>query len=423
MSSKNESSRFRVINKTHTKIVDVDTPSNNSEATVDTSVIFTNLDSNSGDDRPNWKALVAKGEPAGNNVHANKTTFELEPFSCVLLIQRKRLNGNPPGRIVYRTELTEYLTKYYTSITAPAVGVHIAGTKEQAAANFVKKAQKRLSTNMQTGVLLGELAETLRMVRRPAVALRKGLRRYLDKVDENLKRNKRQSVRKRNAIVAETWLEAAFGWAPLLADAENAALSAGKVASGIHLHVTDMCQKETSVNEAGGSIAYPGAGSHAFDITVKTVTRSDVYGMFKPDFGEKVPFPDAFGLRPRDIIPTIWELIPWSFAVDYFTGIGDFISSMMFPTTALQWYNRSTHTKVIRSTSNYRVVGDMATETTNLSIRTTFASGKSVCTTETFDRETSSMIDLIRPVELRVFPDGWKPYVNLAALARARTIK
>lgn len=420
MSSKNEAEKVRYKNSTYTKIYDYDTPSANSEGTVETSTLLENTESNSGTDRPNWKALIAVGASAGNPVHANKVTFTLEPFYAKALVTRRRLNGNPPGRIVYRTELTEHTRRYYTSLAIPAVGVHIPAAKTQATANFVKKAQKRL-TPTQLGVFFGELNETIRMIRRPATGIRKGIERYLVKVNKDLRRNKHLKVPKRNAIVAETWLEFAFGWTPLILDAEGAAEAAGKVATGMHLKIKDFAVSETSVNEAGGSLGVSPAGEFRFDITRKTSTRSDVYGRFKPEFANNVPFPDAFGLRPNDILPTIWELVPWSFAIDYFTGVGDYISSKCFPTTSLQWYCRSTHTQVVRSTSNCRIVGDAKTNSTNLTIETTFAQGKSSCNVETFDRETASMIDLVSPVRFGL-PEHRKAYANLVALARAKTI-
>jgi len=419
MSNKSESIRTRYTNSTYTKIVDFDTPSSSSEGTVTSSFLVTSTEDVSGEDRPNWKALIAARGFAGNQVHATRTTWDHQPFSCTLRIKRKRLNGSPPGRIVYRDEYTEYTKKYYSSLTAPSAGVHIPEAKTEATRRFVNKASQRLSP-AQLGVTFGELNETLRMITRPGQAITRRIGSYLTQVKRDLRRNKRAPVRKRNEIVANTWLEYTFGWAPLLGDAENLASAAGKLASGMpYLRVSDKAGREVSVNEAGSSLAYPGAGGHAFDITKFTQTVCQVYGEFKPDFGQPGDFPTAFGLRPRDIIPTIWELVPWSFAIDYFTGVGDFISSMSFPTTSLNWYMRSTHTKVLRSTSNCRVTGDLATESTNLSIVTNFQTGKAACLVETFDRERPSTFSLVTPVRFSL-PVSKKAYVNLAALAKVR---
>lgn len=39
------------------------------------------------------------------------------------------------------------------------------------------------------------------------------------------------------------------------------------------------------------------------------------------------PIPKLFGLDLSDLAPTTWELIPWSFFVDYFTDVGNAIEA------------------------------------------------------------------------------------------------
>jgi hypothetical protein len=40
--------------------------------------------------------------------------------------------------------------------------------------------------------------------------------------------------------------------------------------------------------------------------------------------------PSTFGLLPERFLPTVWELIPYSFVADYFINVGDIISSYAF---------------------------------------------------------------------------------------------
>jgi hypothetical protein len=50
---------------------------------------------------------------------------------------------------------------------------------------------------------------------------------------------------------------------------------------------------------------------------------------------------DLFGFTPKDFIPAAWELLPWSFLADYFTNIGDILSSVTVSTTGLAYVNRT----------------------------------------------------------------------------------
>ena len=48
-----------------------------------------------------------------------------------------------------------------------------------------------------------------------------------------------------------------------------------------------------------------------------------------------------FGFTPSEFIPTAWELLPWSFLIDYFVNIGDVIQANIVSLSDLAWANRS----------------------------------------------------------------------------------
>jgi hypothetical protein len=56
-----------------------------------------------------------------------------------------------------------------------------------------------------------------------------------------------------------------------------------------------------------------------------------------------------FGFTPSEFIPTAWEILPWSFLVDYFLNIGDLLSASVTDTSNVAWVNRSRVTKVIKT--------------------------------------------------------------------------
>lgn len=88
----------------------------------------------------------------------------------------------------------------------------------QARSMFWKRAQAA-QTAFRSFTFLGELTETLHMIRRPGQSLRRGLDDYVKSVTKRTRRAKRSSL---NRIVGDTWLEYVFGWAPLISDIQSA---------------------------------------------------------------------------------------------------------------------------------------------------------------------------------------------------------
>jgi hypothetical protein len=51
-------------------------------------------------------------------------------------------------------------------------------------------------------------------------------------------------------------------------------------------------------------------------------------------------FSEAFGLNWRNFFPTIYELAPWSFFIDYFSNLNEIINALAFNTSSLSWLER-----------------------------------------------------------------------------------
>ena len=64
---------------------------------------------------------------------------------------------------------------------------------------------------------------------------------------------------------------------------------------------------------------------------------------------------NLFGASWGDIIPTAWELIPYSFLVDYFTNIGDVLNSWSVRKGDIAWCNQTVRNRGIRTLSELRL--------------------------------------------------------------------
>jgi hypothetical protein len=215
----------------------------------------------------------------------------------------------------------------------------------QALSRFTHRAYQA-RTKIQSLVAFGELGETLRMLRSPAKALFGGIWDYLRAVR---KRTKGPRLKPPDAkrVISDTWLEYAFGWKPLYYDIKGAAEALSVTLNGYtpNEYIYDKWFDGSSVPGPVGSvdavdIHYSQRGLFVSECRVK---YSGSISHTPPTYP---PFLDAFGLTWGDFAPAIWELIPYSFVVDYFTNIGNIIEALTVQQADFDWIEKGTQRSV-----------------------------------------------------------------------------
>jgi len=217
---------------------------------------------------------------------------------------------------------------------------------------FISKALA-VQQSMAGGAFLGELKEAIEMIHHPAAALRASLDRYHRIVRKNVRGFKRyRSFRTKkserdalNVVVANTWLEAVFGWRPLLGDIDDGmkALARLNTYRPTRKLVTAFGEDFPSPSSTVSSSVI-----NNWTYRVETLTTSRVlvkyYGMVLCDTSDLSSpasrFREEFGLRWDQLVPTIWELIPYSFLVDYFTNLGNIIQAASFRNSLVWWVDK-----------------------------------------------------------------------------------
>lgn len=201
------------------------------------------------------------------------------------------------------------------------------------------------NTAFQGGTFLGELGESLKMLRRPAQGLRKAIKeKYLDrikKVPKGQMRKKDPNLDRWKEALSQTWLEANFGWRPLIQDLQEASNAYNR-----------LYEKRDRLVKFKGKGAIPDQEIYQSEdlwapisdfywnssvreyVGAKAIVRGQM--LFR---AEMTPLEKAelFGFSPGQFIPTAWNLLPWSFLLDYFSNIGDILENGVTDTRNVAW--------------------------------------------------------------------------------------
>ncbi len=311
---------------------------------------------------PRWKQIIREGGDATTPLMGSRTKFDIRTGNLTFNFRKLYESGVDPfpfDDLYGGSEMTGVIATPMTGPSYTLTQVNYDKALNQAlsrAINRINDAQ----TSFQGGVFLGELKETLHLIANPLQALKSRLGDYLSTVKKR-RRNASKAAKRR--ILSDTWLEYSFGWKPLVNDIDDGFDALGDLTEG---------------PIDAGHTAFRGSGKDEWigDVGMKTETSTGtscswrvmreesidvrIYGAMSNKILAEVGLPTKLGVGLSSFAPTLWELIPYSFLVDYFTNFGDIVNALSTNTSAVSWvaigskaraceYTYDVHTTVIPS--------------------------------------------------------------------------
>jgi len=179
-----------------------------------------------------------------------------------------------------------------------------------------------------SGEFFAELGQTLSMLRKPMG----NSRRLLSKISK-LKSNLVASGQSVTKAMANAWLEYRYGWKPLVHDVYNVAEAVNslrkKVAPrGLLTARGGVTLRDKQVVRASTPVP---SGLTGLDRETRYTIECKVSAgvIYVVDLDNSGYERSLFGLNPRNIPSTIWELVPYSFVVDWFMNISGWLAVIM----------------------------------------------------------------------------------------------
>jgi hypothetical protein len=205
-----------------------------------------------------------------------------------------------------------------------------------------KLVKKVKSHDFNLGVNLGQMRQTVDLISgnlqklgKAALALKRGqfatAARQLGA--------KPRGTRLKTTDISGRWLELQYGWLPLLGDSFEAAKAFEAISNGPRTQIYRSSHKKASRgNGSQGKVDF----DHPYtEVLTKYIQYECV---------EEMGFARQLGLL--DPLSVAWELMPWSFVIDWFIPVGSYLD-LVNTVPTLQGRFLSTEVLKQRSTSDY----------------------------------------------------------------------
>lgn len=299
-----------------------------------------------------WREQVVRGVQAGTPASGTFETYEATGNCKFRWIQPNRVGGGFYGKQEKFWLATGFPP--YTLLGGGAASLSEANNK--ALTKLYQKIQSKTQA-MSVGVSVGEYAETARMMRDPLEALKAGIYRYLDDVKRQVKavkrgrtpQQRRAAVTHISQIVAGAWLAESFGWGPLVRDIDSGFESLTMIAQREFEREYSICEaygrSVGAGNFANQSLVGLGAEASASWWRTRVIEVRYIARVSLGVRDYRTAVMESWGVTFNNFLPTVWELIPYSFLIDNVSNAGDIINAACTKTSNIDW--------IVKTTRNY----------------------------------------------------------------------
>jgi hypothetical protein len=217
------------------------------------------------------------------------------------------------------------------------------------------------------GNFLAEVRETIHFLHSPVKSFYKSTWDFAGSV-RKLGRVKQKSPVEYGKALSNAWLAYAFGAKPLVQDANDAATALNHLGGGTAAGFDTKTISGFGRNSLGnilvqtGSLSTPLSIGAAYDNVTKTDNTVRYRGAFKCGLPGVRKDLQQLGLDVFDIVPAVWEAIPWSFFIDYFANVQEVLDGYRLWDANVGWFMvtvRNSGTRNLQSNRGVPVAGGL----------------------------------------------------------------
>lgn len=386
---------------------------------------YTLANAMNGTDKQNWKQLIKEGSNATNTMSATKQDIEL--YTALAILKTIAFNTGPTK------SSTVGVTGFPAVLYRPPYNLFsfdLNQIQSDCSAVFANRVHDRIK-QMSGPEFILELGETLRMLRRPSLAINRLTELYATKARRITAAARQKSKRKRTTRreranerldqLNDLYLEYRFGVEPLLSDVKSAAEVLAQLTLSKEKRVSAKVQYETGTIaralRASGTLGLNTSWQHYATSkgTISCMTKGAIRAEFIAPRGPIEEVLRGTGLIDADFLPTIWNWIPFSFILDYFANVNDVLIGSYATSAYTAWSSQTSRIMVLTDGSfeskDYANVPDPSSQKLASSL---YIPGQ-------YQTVAKMVIRKVDPadVQLRLEAPGQKQCFNILALIRS----
>lgn len=188
------------------------------------------------------------------------------------------------------------------------------------------------ASGLMVGEIFSDLEKTLGMLRRPFKGCIELLHQTI-KATRLYYNPRRKSLKLLARAHANAWLERRYGWVPLIGDistlmlqveeSRRQSLTRRRVVRSL---VKGEYKRTQAVTRAIGGQLSLNLDGEVRDVHSARVAAGIIYDL--PEEEDRRDMARILGTRSRDLLPTLYEIVPYSFVADWFVNVGDWLQAM-----------------------------------------------------------------------------------------------
>jgi hypothetical protein len=294
------------------------------------------------------------------------------PFSCDLLhlSDLKAGAASAVGAFVSNPSVRTSQSWSGTIAAPPNTIAHLSVSQAKADSIALSKLYQKINSELSHlggAAAVAEFGDVIRQFGKPFDAIIDLTNRRLNRLELERRGLKGSAVFKKirwAQIVASTYLEYSFGLAPLISDTEKAAealarfkmeVDDGKLSSKARLVSRgENILSTESVQLVGVNNTWlPFRNGYHTESRARCQYTVGMKASLQADIGSQERLLQLCGFKPADWIPAVWEVVPWSWLIDYFANVQQILAAAATSTKDVTWVCKtvSTVTKhTLRST-------------------------------------------------------------------------